>query len=389
MVIWVQVDGVWGYDEDQIALIIPDFSNFAIRVPIILGTPTIGRVVNVMREAEMDALAMPWANARAAHLLAVRRMTPVEVGNDQEEGYDTDQDSPLMYTQKAETLEPFSSHVIPVKTTKAYLGEHINVMVQALHAQDGTLPPGLTMQNTYTELRKGSKKAVVVVQNNTAYPQTLRKKTPVVRAISVLPVPEPPKPKNLQWKTIHVLTSILQSWWIRQRCGKLFDELDLSGLDSWAPELADEACRLLAEYHDVFSLDLVELGCTHSTEHTIKVTDDTPFKERFRWIPPPMVEEVRNHLREMLESGAIRPSQSAWCNAMVLVRKKDGGLHFCIDFRCLNTHIKEGFLPIAQNTGGVREPSRHQSLFLPGSEVQILADQDGWGIKAVHCLHRG
>ena len=42
MVIWVQVDGVWGYDEDQIALVILDFSNFATRVPIILGTPTIG-----------------------------------------------------------------------------------------------------------------------------------------------------------------------------------------------------------------------------------------------------------------------------------------------------------------------------------------------------------
>ena len=42
MVIWVQVDGVWGYDEEQIALVIPDFSNFATRVPIILGTPTIG-----------------------------------------------------------------------------------------------------------------------------------------------------------------------------------------------------------------------------------------------------------------------------------------------------------------------------------------------------------
>ena len=37
-----------------------------------------------MREAEMDALAMPWVNARAAHLLAISRMTPVEVGNDQE-----------------------------------------------------------------------------------------------------------------------------------------------------------------------------------------------------------------------------------------------------------------------------------------------------------------
>ena len=99
----------------------------------------------------MDTLAMSWVNARAAHLLAVRRMTPVEVGNDQEEAYDTDKDSPLMYTQKAETLEPFSSHVIPIKTTKVYLGEHLNIMVQALYAQDGTLLPGLTVQNTYTE----------------------------------------------------------------------------------------------------------------------------------------------------------------------------------------------------------------------------------------------
>ena len=53
-----------------------------------------------------------------------------------------------------------------------------------------------------------------------------------------------------------------------------------------------------------------------------------------------MVEEVRNHLKEMLESGIIRPSQSAWCNAVVLVRKKDGGLHFCIDFHCLNACTK-------------------------------------------------
>ena len=42
VVIWVQVDGVRGYDEDQIALVIPDFSNFAARVPVIPGTPTIG-----------------------------------------------------------------------------------------------------------------------------------------------------------------------------------------------------------------------------------------------------------------------------------------------------------------------------------------------------------
>ena len=90
-----------------------------------------------------------------------------------------------------------------------------------------------------------------------------------------------------------------------------------------------------------------------------------------------MVEEVRTHLREMLESGAIRPTHSAWCNAVMPVRKKDGVLCFCIDFQCLNAHTKKDSYPLPKNTRGAREPSRHRSLFLPGSEIQILADKDG------------
>ena len=43
----------------------------------------------------------------------------------------------------------------------------------------------------------------------------------------------------------------------------------------------------------------------------------------------------------MLEAGAIHPSQSPWCNAVVLVHKKDGGLHFCIDFCKLNARTKK------------------------------------------------
>ena len=59
-----------------------------------------------------------------------------------------------------------------------------------------------------------------------------------------------------------------------------------------------------------------------------------------------MVEEVRNHLRKMLESGAIRPSQSAWCNTVMLVRKKGGSLHFCIDFQHLNACAKKDSCPL-------------------------------------------
>ena len=197
VIIWVQVDGVWGYDEDQIALIILDFSRFAVRVPIILQMPTIGQVINIMKEVDMDALAMPWANARAAHRLAIQRMASVKVERNCDGGYVTIQDGFMMHMQKVETLEPFSSHVIPVKTMEAHVGERLNVMVQALYNQDGTLPPGLTVQNMYTELRKGSKKAVVVMQNHTAYPQTLQKKMPVARAVPVQLLTKTPEPGSL------------------------------------------------------------------------------------------------------------------------------------------------------------------------------------------------
>ena len=77
VVIQVQVDGVQGYDEDQIALVNLDLSNFLAWIPVILGTPNIIPVVNMMKEAEIDALVMPWANARVAHLLSVHRLTTV------------------------------------------------------------------------------------------------------------------------------------------------------------------------------------------------------------------------------------------------------------------------------------------------------------------------
>ena len=170
----------------------------------------------------MDALAMPWANARAAHLLAIRRMAPIKVESDCDGGCITRQDGFMMCTRKVETLEPFSSHVIPVKMTETHVGKRINVMVQALHDWDGTLPPGLTIQNTYTELRKGSKKAVVVVQNHTTYPQTLWKKMPVVRVIPVQLLAKAPKPGSLPVPDGACSDLPTLKLTIRQRCGKLF-----------------------------------------------------------------------------------------------------------------------------------------------------------------------
>ena len=95
------------------------------------------------------------------------------------------------------------------------------------------------------------------------------------------------------------------------------------------------------EHHNIFSLEQNEIGCTDTAEHVIKLLDTEPFKERFQRIAPPLVEEVREHIQEMLDGGTIHPSQSPWCDVVVLVRKKDGGLRFCIDFRHLNSRTKK------------------------------------------------
>ena len=91
-----------------------------------------------------------------------------------------------------------------------------------------------------------------------------------------------------------------------------------------------------------------ELGCTSAVEHEICIINSESFKEQFRRIPPLLLEEVCALLFNMLDVGAIHPSQTPWCNAVVLVRKKDGSLHFCVDFCRLNAHTKKDSYPLLQ-----------------------------------------
>ena len=123
---------------------------------------------------------------------------------------------------------------------------------------------------------------------------------------------------------------------VAARQEKLLEKLNLDRLAHWSPENAVAARELVLAYHDVFTLESNELGCTSAIEHKICIENDKPFKEQFQRIPPPLLEEVCTSLRDMLEAGVIHPSQSPWCNAVILVQKKDGTLRFCVDFRCLN-----------------------------------------------------
>ena len=93
------------------------------------------------------------------------------VDNQTTEESSPDEYDEMVIMKNIETVDAFSSHGIPMKAEKAYTVEHINIITQVLQTEDGSLPQGLTVQNAYTELRKGSKK-VMVVRKSMAYPQT-------------------------------------------------------------------------------------------------------------------------------------------------------------------------------------------------------------------------
>ena len=103
----------------------------------------------------------------------------------------------------------------------------------------------------------------------------------------------------------------------------LLEKLNLNGLAHWSPENVVAVRELILAYHDVFALESNELGCTSVKEHKICIENDEPFKEWFWHIPLPLLEEVHTSLRDMLEAGAIHLSQSPWCNAVILVWRKD------------------------------------------------------------------
>ena len=202
------------------------------------------------------------------------------------------------------TIPPFGHKVIHGKVNLVLHGYKMNVMTYGLEKRSPSLPLGIDVQTVYATLADGSNRVTVVLRKNTQDWLEIKKGIPITQMVAANEIPK--------------VTNLLS-----------------------AEEPKEQPSLTEAERQDLLleKLDLTGMGHTKAAKHKIvlKDPDTPPFKERFCRIPPAQLDEVRAHLKMMLDAGVIWPSNSPWCNAVVLVRKKDGSLCFCIDFRKLNS----------------------------------------------------
>lgn len=118
--------------------------------------------------------------------------------------------------------------------------------------------------------------------------------------------------------------------------------------EEWKSRITEK----LNGYADVFALNDLDFGHATKVKHHIKLKDETPFKQRARPIHPNDYEAVRKHLQSLLEAGVIRESESPYSSPIIVVRKKNGDVRLCVDYRKLNLQtIKDAYaLPNLEET---------------------------------------
>ena len=119
--------------------------------------------------------------------------------------------------------------------------------------------------------------------------------------------------------------------------------VDLSGL---TPSEQAKVRSLLRQYEGVFSTHDGDLGCTDLIAHEIPLLDEVPVRQRFRRIPPSEYETVKAHIRQLLDSQVIRESSSPYASPIVIVKKKDGSIRLCVDYRQLNGKTRRDAFPL-------------------------------------------
>lgn len=116
--------------------------------------------------------------------------------------------------------------------------------------------------------------------------------------------------------------------------------------ESISVEEKQKLANFLKEYQSSFSCSSSDMGKTDLVKHSINTGNARPIKQPPRRIPLAKMAEVRREIDDMLEREVIETSDSPWSSPIVLVKKKDGTIRFCIDYRKINDVTVKDSYPI-------------------------------------------
>ncbi len=175
--------------------------------------------------------------------------------------------------------------------------------------------------------------------------------------------------------------------WRKQRLLEILNG-ELEGRDLTESEKG-RLHTLLEDNHDTFSLEDGERGETTLIQMVINTGDADPKKQPTRLFPFGIRREVARQLRHMQETEVIQPSKSA--SPIVMVRKKDGTLHFCVDYRQLNAVTKHNTFPLLRVDGLLDQLGQSEyfiTLHLANGywQLRILPDSQD---KTAFTTHQG
>ena len=299
------------YSEEVVMLVISDPIDYASRVPLQIGTRVIAAVTETLKPGDIRHLDETWRQTYVGTLMSCAVQ---QKNQDPRDSFQLEGVKGPVKLRREEELGPFEQKEV-WRYTK-FRG-HSKRVVVCTEAEDLMMRGQVMSVNTKSEMMPHNTRVKVLLRNLSAIlimpaKTTTGEVTPcnVVPPIWKLEVgakpekPDTPKPDDME---------------------KLFEDLGLNEpKDFMTPEDVQKAKELVQKIHTIFSKNDLDLGKTDKVKYKIKVTDPVPFKVRYRRIPPSQYEAVRKHLQEMLDLGAIRPSDSSWCSAVALVKKKNG-----------------------------------------------------------------
>ena len=319
----LQIPNVQAFDLDVLMLVIPE-SEYSKSIPVTIRTIHIDEIINLITDKELKLANRKWQRGIISRKVAVKSLQLKENKDVLEKVMG---DVKLTRNVQVPPMETIS--VSGITTINSHT-KRVNVMTEPREDLDEYTVP------SYSYMRPGSKRVSVALRNLSEKVQTFKKGTIIatIKAANLVPPKLAPKYVNENNNNNNEKTKLTSD-----RTEKLFSKLDLKGSENWDPDTQTKLNQVFKDYHHIFALDDLELGRTDMVKHVIRLDNKVPFRERYRRIPPHQYKEVKNHLKEMLEIGAIRKSQSPWASAVVLVRKKDGALRFCIDLRKLNARM--------------------------------------------------